>query len=70
MARGAKSSVLLAEETHAAGFRQAREAKRAELIEDYVELIAGLIVNGGEARQVDPHIPADLLDRPAVLCLP
>jgi DtxR family transcriptional regulator, manganese transport regulator len=34
-------------------FRQAREARRLELIEDYVELIADLIRDGGEARQVD-----------------
>jgi DtxR family transcriptional regulator, manganese transport regulator len=34
-------------------FRQAREARRAELIEDYIELIADLISDGGEARQVD-----------------
>jgi DtxR family manganese transport transcriptional regulator len=38
---------------HAHGFRQAREARRLELIEDYVELIADLIADGGEARQVD-----------------
>jgi DtxR family manganese transport transcriptional regulator len=34
-------------------FRQAREARRAELTEDYIELIADLITDGGEARQVD-----------------
>ena len=34
-------------------FRQAREARRVELIEDYIELIADLISDGGEARQVD-----------------
>jgi DtxR family transcriptional regulator, manganese transport regulator len=34
-------------------FRQARAARRLELIEDYVELIADLIREGGEARQVD-----------------
>ena len=44
---------LVSKETHASGFRQARRAKRAELIEDYVELIAELLVDGGEARQVD-----------------
>lgn len=37
----------------AEGFRQARDARRAELAEDYVELIAELIGTGGEARQVD-----------------
>lgn len=35
------------------GFRQAREARRSALVEDYVELIADLIDDGGEARQVD-----------------
>jgi DtxR family manganese transport transcriptional regulator len=34
-------------------FRQAREARRLELVEDYVELIADLIREAGEARQVD-----------------
>ena len=34
-------------------FRQAREARRVELVEDYIELIADLIADGGEARQVD-----------------
>lgn len=53
MAQDTQSGALLAEETHAAGFRQARKAKRAELVEDYVELIAELILEGGEARQVD-----------------
>jgi DtxR family manganese transport transcriptional regulator len=38
---------------HVESFRQAREARRLELIEDYVELIADLIREGGEARQVD-----------------
>ena len=38
---------------HVESFRQAREARRLELVEDYVELIADLIGNGGEARQVD-----------------
>jgi DtxR family manganese transport transcriptional regulator len=39
------------QESH--GFRQAREARRAELVEDYLELVADLIASGGEARQVD-----------------
>jgi DtxR family manganese transport transcriptional regulator len=37
----------------AEAFRQAREARKAELFEDYVELIDDLIRDGGEARQVD-----------------
>ncbi len=40
-------------DVHVESFRQAREARRSELVEDYVELIADLIVDGGEARQVD-----------------
>jgi DtxR family manganese transport transcriptional regulator len=34
-------------------FRQTRNNRRTELVEDYVELIADLIGDGGEARQVD-----------------
>lgn len=37
----------------AEAFRQARDARRSELVEDYVELIDDLIREGGEARQVD-----------------
>lgn len=44
---------LVAAELHVAGFRQARQARRSALIEDYVELIADLLDDGGEARQVD-----------------
>jgi DtxR family manganese transport transcriptional regulator len=44
---------LVAVERHVESFRQARAARRAELVEDYVELIADLIRDGGEARQVD-----------------
>ena len=40
-------------EDQANSFRQVREARRNELIEDYVELIADLIDDGGEARAVD-----------------
>ncbi len=40
-------------ETQTESFRQAREARRTELAEDYVELIADLIDGVGEARQVD-----------------
>jgi DtxR family manganese transport transcriptional regulator len=40
-------------EARAESFRQARHARRIELSEDYVELIADLIRSGGEARQVD-----------------
>ena len=40
-------------EAHSEGFRQMREALRGALVEDYVELIADLIEDGNEARQVD-----------------
>lgn len=39
--------------TRAAAFRQARDARRSELLEDYVELIDDLVRATGEARQVD-----------------
>ena len=44
---------LIDAEAQVESFRQAREARRSELVEDYVELIADLIGDGGEARQVD-----------------
>ena len=44
---------LVDAEVHVENFRQVREARRAELVEDYVELISDLIDDGGEARQVD-----------------
>lgn len=44
---------LVEPDVHARGFRQAREARRSELVEDYLELISDLIRSGGEARQVD-----------------
>jgi len=40
-------------EIHSESFRQTREAQRSALVEDYVELIADLIEDGNEARQVD-----------------
>lgn len=40
-------------EIHSEGFRQTRAARRGALVEDYVELIADLIEDGNEARQVD-----------------
>ena len=44
---------LPAAELHSEGFRQTREARRSALVEDYIELIADLIDDGKEARQVD-----------------
>lgn len=46
-------SALPAPQLHVDGFAQVREARRSELVEDYVELIADLIIDGREARQVD-----------------
>lgn len=40
-------------EAQATSFRHAREARRSELVDDYVELIADLIDATGEARPVD-----------------
>ena len=40
-------------EIHSEGFRHTRQARRGALVEDYVELIADLIEDGNEARQVD-----------------
>ncbi|HBK45270.1 MAG TPA: transcriptional regulator MntR [Xanthomonadaceae bacterium] len=45
--------VLVDAELHVESFRQVREARRVELVEDYVELISDLLADGGEARQVD-----------------
>lgn len=44
---------LVAPETHVEGFELARAVRRAELVEDYVELIADLLDVHGEVRQVD-----------------
>lgn len=40
-------------DARAESFRQARHNRRSELAEDYVELIADLIADRGEARQVE-----------------
>ena len=57
MSRRAQSQPRTAQfpdaEEHSKGFRQTRAARRNALLEDYVELIADLIADGGEARQVD-----------------
>ena len=57
MSRRAQSQPRAAQfpdaEEHSKGFRQTRAARRNALLEDYVELIADLIADGGEARQVD-----------------
>lgn len=48
-----RNAVLPDTQVHSEGFAQVREARRSELVEDYVELIADLIADGREARQVD-----------------
>ena len=48
-----KVTQLVNVEEHVEGFRQVREAHRRELIDDYIELISDLIIEVGEARQVD-----------------
>ena len=57
MSRRAQSQPRTAQfpdaEEHSKGFRQTRAARRNALLEDYVELIADLLADGGEARQVD-----------------
>lgn len=72
-----KVTQLVNVEEHVEGFRQVREAHRRELIDDYVELISDLIIEVGEARQVDmaarlgvsqPTV-AKMLKRPASLDL-
>lgn len=40
-------------EVRADGFQAVRDAHRSEIVEDYVELIADLIAETGEARPVD-----------------
>ncbi len=40
-------------ETHVEAFQKSRDARRTELMEDYIELIADLIEYSGEARQID-----------------
>lgn len=40
-------------ESHVEAFQKSRNARRTELLEDYLELIADLIENSGEARQTD-----------------
>ncbi|MDP8913482.1 MAG: manganese-binding transcriptional regulator MntR [Pseudomonadota bacterium] len=48
-----KNGSLPAPDQRAENFRQARRARKSEIAEDYVELIADLIDSQGEARAVD-----------------
>jgi len=45
--------LLVDPNTQMESFRRTRHNRRTELVEDYVELIADLLEDGGEARQVD-----------------
>mgnify|MGYP000317718759 CR=1 FL=1 len=49
----AARAALADEESHVESFRQTRHNRRTELVEDYVELIADLIDEKGEARGTD-----------------
>lgn len=49
----APKRILPPAEDHAARFAQQREADRTAIAEDYVELIADLLAEEGEARAVD-----------------
>lgn len=46
-------SALVDADKQVQSFRRARQSRRLELVEDYVELIAELIANLGKARQID-----------------
>lgn len=48
-----RTTQLVDAQEHAQGFLQVREAHRAELMDDYVELIDDLIRDFGEVRQVE-----------------
>ena len=48
-----KSEPLIAPDIQSESFRQTRQARRLELMEDYVELIDDLIAAHGHAKQVD-----------------
>ncbi len=52
-AKKAQIDPLVAPDLQSESFRQTRQARRLELVEDYVELIDDLIAAQGEARQVD-----------------
>ncbi|HTI85248.1 MAG TPA: manganese-binding transcriptional regulator MntR [Alphaproteobacteria bacterium] len=49
----AKHLLDVAAKERARNFRATRDARKTEIAEDYVELIADLIDSGGEARTVD-----------------
>src|SRR5271165_2890934 len=49
----AKTGLLIAADLQSASFRETRQARKQELLEDYVELIDDLIAATGQARQVE-----------------
>jgi len=49
----ASAGHLVDAQEHAQGFLQVRQAHRSELVDDYIELIADLIQERGEVRQVE-----------------
>jgi DtxR family manganese transport transcriptional regulator len=52
-AEGGAVSARMSPDRQASHFRRARQAREMEVVEDYVELIADLIDEQGEARLVD-----------------
>jgi DtxR family manganese transport transcriptional regulator len=52
-AKKLKNDVLIAADVQSASFRETRQARKQELVEDYVELIDDLISAQGQARQVE-----------------
>jgi DtxR family transcriptional regulator, manganese transport regulator len=51
--RGKTTGPLVDPEIHVASFRQTRNNRRTEIVEDYVELVDDLLTDAGEARQID-----------------
>ena len=51
--RRTETDTLISADIQSESFRQNRQARRLELVEDYVELIDDLLSAHGEARQVD-----------------
>src|SRR5208337_4681870 len=51
--RRTETDTLISADIQSESFRQNRQARRLELVEDYVELIDDLLTAHGEARQVD-----------------
>lgn len=53
MARTPSPALTDPDQSQAEAFQKSRDARRTELMEDYVELIDDLIARSGEARQTD-----------------